>query len=414
MHRPIAPDEPIKTISNSNLEKLFSQEETDSVNFLNQLIIEALNLNASDILLEPREYFTLVRIRTDGVLYQLGKINYEMTAQIASRIKVLCDLDITKNKKVQEGRFNIETDDGEAGLRVEVVQTVRGELIVCRIHEKKTIVMDLSELGFSEESYKKYHNMISQRSGLILTCGPTGCGKTTTLYSTINKININKSFNIMTIEDPVEYRMEGLNQMQTQNEKGFSFAAGLKTILRLSPDVVLVGEIRDKETAEIAVESGLTGQLVLSTIHAEDSIGGLFRLLDLHIEPYLLNSALTGIVAQRLVRKNCPACLETYEPNPEEKDLFQSICHYVPEELTRSKGCPECKNIGFKGRIGIYEVLKVTPRVRDLIRSKVNETELRNRLIEEGLITLLCDGLDKAAKGITTVDEVLRNSLRIA
>jgi len=413
MDQPATNLETQKIISNPNIETVLMQSKPDPTFFINTLIQEAVYLSTSDILLEPRKDKVLIRFRIDGVLYELGSTNFDAYSQIASRIKILCNLDITKKKKVQEGQFTIGLEGGEISLRVEIVGTILGELTVLRIHEKKTIIMALSSLGFSEKAFNAYQKMISQKKGLILSCGPTGCGKTTTLYSTINKLNENKEYNVMTIEDPVEFRLEGLNQMQAQETRGFTFAVGLKTILRLSPDIILVGEIRDRETAEIAVESGLTGQLVLSTIHAEDSIGALFRLLDLEIEPYLLNSSLTGIVAQRLVRKNCAACLETYQPTQEELDLFTNIAGHTPNHLIKSRGCEQCQNMKFKGRVGIYEVLVMNARVRDLIRNKVNETELRNTLVKEGLVTLLRDGLEKAEQGITTVQEALRNSLRV-
>jgi type II secretory ATPase GspE/PulE/Tfp pilus assembly ATPase PilB-like protein len=400
-------------ISNQNLNTIFSQENPDPAILLDALINESIYLKASDILLEPRRSHILARVRIDGVLYEVSKISPVIYLKVSTRIKVLCNLDITKKKRVQEGQVTANHQNREVNLRVEIAETVLGELIVIRIHEKETIVMELAELGFSEQAYDDYQSMIAQRSGLILACGPTGCGKTTTLYSSINKINEDRNFNVMTVEDPVEFKLEGFNQMQTHEERAFTFAEGLKTILRLSPDIILVGEIRDSETAEIAVESGLTGQLVLSTIHSEDSIGALFRLLDLGIEPYLINSSLMGIVAQRLVRKNCPACLEYYKPTQEEQDLFSNICNYNPEKLVRSRGCSECQNMAFKGRVGIFEVLRMRSNVRDLIRRKVNETDLRNELINAGMTLLLKDGLDKVAKGITTVEEVLRNSLRI-
>jgi type II secretory ATPase GspE/PulE/Tfp pilus assembly ATPase PilB-like protein len=372
-----------------------------------------VGLLASDILLEPNEDKLRVRVRIDGALYEVGKTSLEAHKQIVSRIKVLSKLDPTEKRKVQEGQFTLDVGGSVTNLRVEVAQTINGELVVIRIHKGGTIIMELSKLGFSRIAYDNYENMLKQKSGLVLVCGPTGCGKTTTLYSTVSKLNENQTYNVMTIEDPVEFHLKGANQMQVQEDIGFTFAFGLKTILRLSPDIVLVGEIRDKETAETAVESGLTGHLVLSTIHAEDSIGALFRLLDLGIEPYLLNSSLMGIVAQRLVRTSCRACQAPYEPTQGENDLFRNIIRRLPKQLTKSSGCSECRNLGFRGRMGLYEVLAINSRIRGLLRDKVNEEKLRNTLMEEGLVTLLRDGLEKAEQGLTTVNEVLRNSLRV-
>jgi type II secretory ATPase GspE/PulE/Tfp pilus assembly ATPase PilB-like protein len=272
--------------------------------------------------------------------------------------------------------------------------------------------MDLTSLGLSKILYENYKNILSQRSGLVIVCGPTGCGKTTTLYSTIVKLNEGRNYNVMTIEDPVEFHLDGVNQMQVQRDADFTFAKGLKTILRLSPDIVLVGEIRDKETAEIAVESGLTGQLVLSTMHAPDSVGALFRLLDLDIQNYFLNSALSGIVAQRLVRKLCVGCRQAYQPSAGEEQVFERFLGRKPKQLYRSSGCSECQDLSYKGRTGIFEVLLVDSQLRNLLRDNANEDEIRQHLRSSDFITLMRDGLEKAEQGITSYEEVLRNSLR--
>lgn len=403
-----------RKISSPALEEAFSSVHADPVGFVDKVLKESIGMEASDIFFEPREEFLEVRVRIDGVMYILGSIGLDIFVQVASRFKVLSNLDPTEKRKIQEGQFTIQDYMGSTvNLRVEIAHTVNGELIVIRIHKKETIVMDVTKLGFSSVALTNFQNMLKQRSGLILVCGPTGCGKTTTLYSTVSKLNENQEYNIMTVEDPVEFKIEGVNQMQVQKEIGFTFAGGLRTILRLSPDVVLVGEIRDTETAEIAVESGLTGQLVLSTLHAEDSIGALFRLLDLGIESYLLNSSLLGIIAQRLVRKACVACRAPYQPNQDELEIFNKITGRAPKQLVKSSGCPQCKNIGYKGRMGIFEVLLIDSQVRSLIRSRANETQLRESLIKANFITLLRDGFEKAEQGHTTLEEVLRNSLRV-
>jgi len=400
-------------IKNSNLEKLFYQPAPDPVSLVDSVLYEVVKLLASDLLFEPRNENVIIRTRIDGVLYKLGEIGGKIYEHVSARIKVLARLDPTEKRRVQEGQFTLEHEGATINLRVEITQTVYGELIVIRIHERKTIIMELSQLGLNPHAYKSYEDILAQKSGLVLVCGPTGCGKTTTLYSTLGKLNENKKFNVMTIEDPVEFKLDGINQMQTQNDSGFTFAVGLKTILRLSPDIVFVGEIRDAETAEIAVESGLTGQLVLSTLHAEDSIRALFRLLDLGIEPYLLNSSLMGIVAQRLVRKICADCKVSYEPQADEIELFRKVMGRVPNQLQKGKGCEKCEHLAYKGRTGMFEVFAMNAKVRELIRRKANEDELRQALVKDGFVTLLRDGLDKAEAGITTVEEVLRNSLRI-
>jgi type IV pilus assembly protein PilB len=404
----------IQTLNIPELNPFFSAGVIDPIKFINTLFSEAVKIRASDIFFEPTKSHLLVRVKVDGVLYEIGSLTTESYLQVTSRIKIMAELDPSEKRKVQEGKINIDREGSIVNLRVEVANTINGELVVIRIHEKKTIVMPLEELGFSQISYKNYTGMLAQRSGLILVVGPTGCGKTTTLYSTISKINEGAVFNIMTIEDPVEFSLDGVNQMQVHKESGFTFAQGLKTILRLSPDIVFVGEIRDKETADIAVESGLTGQLVLSTMHSEDSVGALFRLLDLGIETYLLNSSLMGIVAQRLIRKICSSCKESKTISKDESDLFQKAVGRSPKQLFTSKGCEYCESIGFKGRMGIYEVLLIDSKIRELVRNHVSETDLRNNLIREGYETLLRDGLLKAEQGLTTAEEVLRNSLRIS
>lgn len=403
-------------IQNLNLPELtpfFSAGVIDPIKFTNTLFNESIKMRASDIFFEPTKTNLLVRVKIDGVLYEVGKLPLESYTQVVSRIKVMAELDPSEKRKVQEGKINVDHAGSIVNLRVEVANTINGELVVIRIHEKKTIVMPLEELGFSPTAYKNYTDMLAQRSGLILVVGPTGCGKTTTLYSTISKINEGSVFNIMTIEDPVEFALDGINQMQVSKDTGFTFAQGLKTILRLSPDVVFVGEIRDKETADIAVESGLTGQLVLSTLHAEDSVGALFRMLDLGIETYLLNSSLMGIVAQRLVRKICPSCKEAKTIEKDESDIFQKVIGRPPRQLFESRGCEFCSSIGYKGRMGIYEVLVIDSHIREMLRKRVSETDLRNNLTGIGGESILKDGLLKAEQGLTSIKEVLRNSLRI-
>jgi len=401
------------SISIPELEKYFlSGSPADPVEFINALIGESIKSQASDILLEPEAENFRIRIRVDGVLYELGKLTIKIYDRIIARLKVLSELDVTEKRKVQEGQFTFSVGDKTINFRLEIVTTINGELAVIRIHEKASIVMDTSTLGMNQKAFKNFQAILSQRSGLVLVCGPTGCGKTTTLYSTISNINKDSNYNVMTIEDPVEYNLDNVNQMQTQNDIGFTFAVGLKTILRLSPDVVLVGEIRDQETAEIAVQTGLSGLMVLSTLHAEDSVGALFRLLDLGIEPYLLNSSLVGIVAQRLVRKICPACRTEHSPTEDEVAIVNKVFGRNPKGLYEGKGCDECRGSGHKGRIGIFEVLLMTPQVRDFIRDKVSEHELRNVVFRDQSLTLLGDGVEKAEAGYTTIQEVLRSGLR--
>ncbi len=403
----------ILRVENQGLNFIFNnQRGTDAVVFVNTLVKEAVNLSASDILLEPRAKDLLVRFRIDGVLYVCGTLSLETYEAVVSRLKVMAKLDPSEKRKIQEGQFSVESRGGNINLRVEIVQTVNGEFAFIRVHEMNTVVMELAWLGMSREDFDIYNNILSSVSGLVVVSGPTGSGKTTMLYSTIMHLNRNDRYSVMTIEDPVEFKLAGINQMQTNPETGFNFASGLKTILRLNPDIVMVGEIRDRETSEIAVQSGLSGQLVLSTVHAVDAIGSLFRLLDLGIEPYILNSSLSGVLSQRLVRVNCQECLGAYPPSDDEVELYKKVLGRPPKTLMKSKGCPSCQNLAFKGRTGIFEVLPITTKIRDLLRQKANEDSVREVLIAEGFKTLMCDGLVKAEQGITTVSEVLRNSNR--
>lgn len=395
------------------MEKFFLQGSPDPVDFINILLGQAVVNSASDILLEPGVTKLRVRMRIDGVLYELGQLDIRCYDRIIARLKVVGGLDIAEKRKVQEGQFTYDSGGKIINFRLEITTTVHGELVVIRVHEKATIVMNTASLGMGNEAYQNFQNILNQRSGLVLVCGPTGCGKTTTLYSTIAKINENGKYNVMTIEDPVEFELDNVNQMQTQNDIDFTFAVGLKTILRLSPDIVLVGEIRDKETAEIAVQTGLSGFMVLSTLHAEDSVGAFFRLLDLGIEPYLLNSSLVGIIAQRLVRIICEDCKEKYKPTEDEVRIFTKVMGREPKQFFRGAGCKKCKNSGYRGRIGIFEVLPLSSEIRDFVRDKVSEHELRTKIFRVPSMTLMGDGMEKVENGQTTIEEVLRSGLRM-
>jgi type IV pilus assembly protein PilB len=387
--------------------------DTNPVTFINVLLNQAVIIHASDIFFEPAFNQIRVRFRVDGILYSITHLSKDDYLSINSRIKVLAKLDTTEHRKVQEGQFTFDVNGEKINIRIEAVHTIHGDMLVLRVLHLSSLVMNLNQLGFTADTLKNYQEIIMDQSGLILVCGPTGSGKTTTLYSTINYINHDKQFNVMTIEDPVEYQLDGVNQMPVREEDGFTFAQGLKSILRLSPDIVLVGEIRDRETAVIAVESGLTGHMVLSTIHASDAIGVIFRLLDLHIDPFLINSSLKGILSQRLVRRLCDHCKTPISTESHEVDFFRRTIGRPPLQLYINKGCSECQNLGYKGRLGIYEVLRSDVHFRDLMRGTQNEDVIRNKLISQGYKTLLVDGLLKAELGLTTIGEILRNSLRI-
>ena len=396
-----------------SVQQSLSGLDTNPVTFVNAIMDQAVKVGASDILFEPESNQITVRFRLDGILYPIVTIAKEAYPPISSRIKVLAKLDTTEHRKVQEGQFTLQTQQEQINVRIEVVRTIHGDMMVLRVLHLSSVVMSLDQLGFTPDTLAIYKDIILTQSGLILVCGPTGSGKTTTLYSTINFLNSEKKYNVMTIEDPVEYQLVGVNQMPVRDEDGFTFAQGLKSILRLSPDIILVGEIRDRETAIIAVESGLTGHMVLSTIHSSDVVGVLFRLLDLRIEPFLINSSLKGILSQRLVRRLCDNCKEKVIVESNEVDFFQRQIGRPPLQLYQGRGCADCQNLGYKGRVGIYEVLKWDVAIRDLMRTTQNEDVIRSNLVSLGYRSMLVDGLLKAEAGLTTLKEIFRNSLRV-
>ncbi len=400
-----------RAISNDSLSSIFTNQINDVISFVNGILVESAKLNASDILFEPEEKDIRVRIRVDGVLYVVGRVPKSTIDKIIARIKVISNLDITEKRRVQEGQFSTNIEGNIINYRVEIVQVIHGELVIIRILQRDSIVMTLESLGFNCQQLTQFKEILSSKSGLILVCGPTGSGKTTTLYTTIAELNKSQEYNVITIEDPVEYKLAGVNQMPIKLDMGFTFEEGLRVTLRLSPDIILVGEIRDKETATIAVESGLTGHMVLSTIHAPDSIGVIYRLLEYDIDTYLINNALRGVISQRLVRRNCPKCIQPYTPTQDEIALFQKYLRRVPKELYKSTGCLECQNLGYKGRIGIYEILKVDSSIRSFVRDGISEDVLRQKLDEMNFINLIRDGLLKCEQGLTTCDEVFRNSI---
>lgn len=400
-------------ISSPQLVEVFTNHLDDATLLVDTILREAIALNGSDLLLEPELEAVRIRLRIDGVLYLLGTFPRTVYSNITARIKILGKLDSMEKRKTQEGQFTFELEGTTVNIRVEIVQTIFDEMIALRVLKLSTIVMEMSELGFNEQAFNSFKDIIESRAGLTLVAGPTGSGKTTTLYSAINYLNKNREYNIMTIEDPVEYQLDGVNQMPVREEMDFGFEAGLRAILRLSPDIILVGEIRDRQTATIAVESGLTGHMILSTIHTPDAVGVIYRLLDLGIDSYILNASLRGIVSQRLVRRICPVCKEQYSPTADEIHLYQNYLGRKPTVLYRGKGCNNCQNLGYTGRMGIYEMLKMDAGIRTFIREQTPEDTMRNSLIQKGFITLIRDGLLKAEQGVTTVDEVTRHSLRV-
>ncbi|MEW6408979.1 MAG: type IV-A pilus assembly ATPase PilB [Nitrospirota bacterium] len=385
-------------------------EEAPVVKLVNMILSDAVAKRASDIHIEPYEKTFRIRFRVDGVLYDVMQPPKRLKAAITSRIKIMSELDISERRLPQDGRIKLRMKGKEIDLRVSTIPTLFGEKIVMRLLDKSNLMLDMTRLGFEEKALKDFQEAISAPYGMVLVTGPTGSGKSTTLYSALNTLN-NIDVNIMTAEDPVEYNLMGINQVQMKEEIGLNFAAALRSFLRQDPDIIMVGEIRDYETAEIGVKAALTGHLVLSTLHTNDAPSTINRLLNMGIEPFLVASSVLLIVAQRLARKICQNCKE------EEKYPLQSLIElgFTEEEAEtvtcyKGKGCDICGGTGYKGRIALYEVMPVKEEIRELILQGANATEIKKTAARLGMNTLRMSGLTKIKEGITTVGEVMRVS----
>jgi len=376
----------------------------------------AIRARASDIHIEPLEDKTRVRYRIDGILQEKLILPVKVQEALVSRIKILSELKIDERRIPQDGRFNYKMENNEVDIRVSTLPTVYGEKIMMRLLRKSGGVPTLPDLGLRGVAMKNLEISMLRPHGIIMVCGPTGSGKTTTLYSVLSKINSTK-VNIVTVEDPVEYKISGVNQVQINSKAGLSFASVLRSFLRQDPNIILVGEIRDKETTELAIQAALTGHLVFSTIHTSNAAGAIPRLLDLGAEPFLLSSSLNSIVGQRIARKICTHCTETYQP-PEliVEDIKKVLGNMLPIEkfkdgkceLYKGKGCQECGDTGFLGRVGIFEVLPISDKISKMILSRADSSEIEREAREEGMITMKEDGYLKALEGVTTIEEVLR------
>jgi len=375
-------------------------QEAPIVKFVNLLIMEAVKSRASDIHIEPEEDSLRIRFRIDGFLHEISSPSKNMQAAIISRIKVLSKMDIAEKRKPQDGQLQMRIENRNIDVRVASFPTVYSENVVLRILDKANVILELSQLGFVKEVLATFQELIKQPNGIMLVTGPTGSGKTTTLYAAIQTIN-SEERNIITLEDPVEYHLPRIRQSQINPKAGVTFAAGLRSILRQDPDVIMVGEIRDLETVDIAVQAALTGHLVFSTLHTNDAAGTISRLLDMGAEPFLVSSSVIGILAQRLVRAVCPKCKEPHKETEDGKEYT----YY------RSKGCGYCKNTGFHGRLGIFELMVIDDKIRKLISTKASSEEIRKAAQEAGMRTLREDGLARARTGITTLEEVMRVSI---
>lgn len=381
-------------------------EEPPIIKLVNLILAQALKDNASDIHIEPEEEKTKVRLRIDGVLHTLIYFPRRMELPIIPRLKVISGLDIVERRKPQDGRFRVRVEDREVDLRISTLPVAFGEKVVVRLLDRSTAFVSLDKLGFSSEILEKFKPLINKPYGIILVTGPTGSGKTSTLYATLTKLN-SEERNIITLENPREYLLEGINQAEVNPEIGFTFANGLRAILRQDPNIIMVGEIRDFETAEIAIRAALTGHLVLSTLHTNDAAGAITRLLDIGIEPFLISASVIGVLAQRLVRVICTNCKEEYTPTD---DICEKIGLNRDKKvvLYRGKGCLICRRTGYRGRIGIFELITMDNNLRELIAKHLPTVEIKQAAKKTGMKTLQEDGYDKALKGLTTLEEVLR------
>jgi general secretion pathway protein E len=380
--------------------------EAPVVRLVNLLIEEAVAAEASDIHIEPSEDNLRVRYRIDGLLYDLEAPPRRLQAAVTSRLKLMAELNIAERRLPQDGRIRMTLNSRRVDIRVSTIPTIYGESIVMRLLDRSSVFMPFDKLGFSRGTAAAFDRLINQPNKVLLVTGPTGSGKTTTLYAALDKINAPEK-KIITIEDPVEYQLKGINQIAVRPKIGLTFAGGLRHIVRQDPDVIMVGEIRDLETAEIAVHAALTGHLVFSTLHTNDAPGAITRLQDMGVEPYLIASVLSGVLAQRLVRRICQGCRIVDTPDPADL-LVIGVTDGHGIELFRGQGCEACRKTGYKGRVGIYELFIITEEVRSLILRKASTGEIRRAAVEHGMVTLREDAWLKAQAGFTTVEEILR------
>lgn len=385
----------------------FDYENKPVVDIVNEMIIDAINKKASDIHFDPTEDYLNVRIRIDGELLEYAKVPAFVKKNLLTRIKIISGMNITESRLPQDGAIKNLSDQIDLDLRVSSLPIVDGEKIVIRILNYTMSSSGLENLGLSEKNLEKINKLIKMPNGIILVAGATGSGKSTTVYSILQILNT-VSKNIITVEDPVEMKIEGINQVQVMSDIGLTFGATLRSILRQDPDIIMIGEIRDDETARIAVRASITGHLVLSTIHTNNSLNTIERLLDMEVERYLLGSALTGIISQRLVKRLCPKCRTSRPTTNYEKTLFEKVLHKEVNNVYTPHGCSECIN-GYTGRIALHEVLEINQNVRDAITNNIRKNELRHLVYKESDVTsLLEDGLEKVVAGLTSVEEILR------
>ena len=386
--------------------KIFDFEKMPVVEIVNDILIDASKRGASDIHLDPLSEYMKARIRIDGALMDYCEIPNTIKKNLITRIKIISGMNITETRLPQDGAIKTTLQDINLDLRVSCIPTNEGEKVVIRILDYSMSLAGLETLGFNESNYKKVLNMIQVPNGIVLVTGATGSGKSTTVYSILQRLN-KEDTNIITVEDPIEMDIEGINQIQTNSEIGLTFAAALRSILRQDPNIIMIGEIRDTETAKIAVRASITGHLVLSTLHTNNSLNTIERLLDMEVERYLLASSLTGIISQKLARKLCKKCAEKRPANQYEKDLIKKVLNKNVDYLYNAVGCEECGN-GYHGRIAIHEVLSITQEIKDALSEDFGREKLRELVYQSDVITLLQDGLEKVVNGDTTLEEVLK------
>jgi general secretion pathway protein E len=390
-------------------EQLLSEEaQVPAIRTLNRLILQAVRSRASDIHIEPQKDKVQIRFRIDGVLMDKTSLNRQIHDALLSRLKIMSNINIAERRRPQDGQYTVNVEGKNIDIRVACGNTVHGEMAVLRIMRKSASLLELTDLGFFPGILGKYQQLLKLPFGMILLGGPTGSGKTTTLYASVNQLN-SKERNIMTIEDPVEYHLKGINQFQVNPKAEVSFANSLRAFMRLDPDVILVGEIRDTETARIAIQAALTGHLVFSSVHANDAVGILFRLQDLGVESYLICSALAGTIAQRIVRRICPHCRESYKPSTEELTAYREIMDEMPDKFYRGAGCNLCGGTGFMGQCGIFELLTLSEKLKQLFLENAPASQIRTQAIKDGMEPLKYDAMLKVKEGITTIPEVLRD-----
>lgn len=379
------------------------------VKFTNHIIANAIKYKASDIHIEPRYSDTMIRYRIDGIMREILQASKKSHFSVVARLKIISNMDISIRRKPQDGRARIKFGSKEYDLRLSTIPTSYGEKVTLRILDPEGAQLQLDDLGFPDYDLQTFRDLVHRPQGIILVTGPTGSGKSTTLYACLNELNT-PEVNIITIEDPVEYDIAGVNQIQINPLAGLTFASGLRSILRQDPDIVMVGEIRDKETAAIAFQASQTGHLVFSTLHTNDAPSAVTRLIDMGIEPYIISAGLSCVMGQRLVRKLCPKCRL---PDPKSSELIKRYDAYLPKEIKPifwiNKGCDECHSIGYKGRVGVYEILKISRAIQEILVSRVTMTDVRRAAEKEGFHMLAYDGLQKAIKGITSHKELVRN-----